>query len=214
MEPAGRFSCCLSLGMGALYAADARRQSRIKVREGSYNADMQMTADDAVRLYQLLTDHAIRTWVIGGWGVDALLGEQNRLHKDLDILVLVDDVERLLTLLEQEGFHFAYLWEENRFVPDARGKSTATAFVWQDDAACEIDAHALRLDEMGNGIPAWLCAEGFRYPRESLAEKGVIAGVIVPCISPQMQLECHTGYELPDSQQQDLERIRAKFGVR
>jgi len=29
----------------------------------------------------------IEIWLDGGWGVDALLGEQTRPHKDLDIVV-------------------------------------------------------------------------------------------------------------------------------
>lgn len=27
----------------------------------------------------------LRTWVAGGWGVDALLGRQTRVHRDLDL---------------------------------------------------------------------------------------------------------------------------------
>jgi lincosamide nucleotidyltransferase A/C/D/E len=129
-----------------------------------------MTAEDAIFLYQLLTTNTIHTWIIGGWGIDALLGEQTRTHKDLDILVLVDDVARLLKLLEGEGFHLAYLWEENRFVQDSQGNETATAFVWQDDSGREIDAHAMWLDQQGNGIPAWTVEEGFLFPRKDLGE--------------------------------------------
>jgi lincosamide nucleotidyltransferase A/C/D/E len=113
-----------------------------------------MTAEDLIFLYRLFTINTIRTWIIGGWGIDALFGEQTRTHKDLDILVLVDDVARFQNLLEQEGFHFAYLWEENRFVQDSQGNETATAFVWQADSGREIDVHAMGLNDQGDGIPA------------------------------------------------------------
>ena len=35
----------------------------------------------------------------GGWGVDALLGRQTRDHRDLDLAVRMEDVERLCTAL-------------------------------------------------------------------------------------------------------------------
>lgn len=171
-----------------------------------------MTVEDALFLYQLLTMNGIMTWLIGGWGVDALFGEQTRPHKDLDILVLIDDVARLQSLLEREGFHFAYLWQENRFAQDRQGNATATAFVWQDEARREIDAHAMWLDDQGNGVPAWNVEEGFLFPHEDLAEQGVIAGESVHCISPKMQLVCHTGYDLPETHLRDVERIQVKFG--
>ncbi len=171
-----------------------------------------MTAEEALFLYQLLTTNGITTWIIGGWGIDALFGEQTRPHKDLDILVLVDDVARLQTLLEQEGLHFAYLWEENRSVKDRQGNATATAFVWQDNVGREIDAHAMGLDDQGNGVPAWRVKAGFLFPREDLAEQGVIDGERVNCISPRMQLVCHTGYDLPETHLRDVERIQEKFG--
>ncbi len=97
---------------------------------------------------------------------------------------------------------------------DWQGNATATAFVWQDDVGREIDAHAKGLDDQGNGIPAWSVAAGFLFPREDLAEQGVIAGGRVHCISPKMQLMCHshTGYELPETNLRDVERIQAKYG--
>jgi lincosamide nucleotidyltransferase A/C/D/E len=170
-----------------------------------------MTSDEAIYLYRLMEKYTIPAWIIGGWGIDALLGEQTRPHKDLDILVLVDDVARLLALLESEGFHFAYLWEENTFVPDSQGRQTATAFVWKNDAGPEIDAHAMQLDAHGSGIPAWTVLEGFLFPREDLAAQGVIDGVPVRCISARMQMACHTGYDLPDAHRKDMERLQNLF---
>ncbi len=45
----------------------------------------EMTADAAVALLRLFAEHEIAVHVDGGWGVDALLGEQTRPHADLDI---------------------------------------------------------------------------------------------------------------------------------
>jgi lincosamide nucleotidyltransferase A/C/D/E len=46
----------------------------------------------------------IKIWIDGGWGVDALLGEQTRLHEDLDIALQQKDVPKLCELLEADGY--------------------------------------------------------------------------------------------------------------
>ena len=48
----------------------------------------------------LSATRAIKIWVDGGWGVDALLRRQCREHSDLDIIVASEDVETLTKLLE------------------------------------------------------------------------------------------------------------------
>ena len=73
--------------------------------------------------------------------------------------------------------------------------------------------HAMRLDDQGNGIPAWEEAGGFIFKRQDLAGEGMIAGFAVKCLTPESQMLCHTGYELPDKQLRDLELLREKFGV-
>src|SRR5690242_455224 len=60
---------------------DGRRHGRRGCRGGG-----QMRAEEVVALYTLLDDHGVRLWVDGGWGIDALLAEQTRPHKDLDVL--------------------------------------------------------------------------------------------------------------------------------
>jgi lincosamide nucleotidyltransferase A/C/D/E len=169
-------------------------------------------AEDVISIYQRLLDNGIQVWLTGGWGIDALLREQTRPHKDLDAIMLLDDVVRMRELLGCDGYGLKELWSENRWVVDAHGVETATAFVLQDSEGRELDAHAMRLDDRGNGLPAWE-AEGFVLKRQNLAGKGMISGFAVRCLSPEMQVLCHMGYELPDKQLRDLERLHEKFGV-
>ena len=169
-------------------------------------------AEDAISIYQRLLDNSIQVWLSGGWGIDALLGEQTRPHKDLDVIMLLDDVVRMRGLLGGGGYDLKELWSENRWAVDAQGVETATAFVLHDSEGRELDAHAMYLDDQGNGVPVWE-AEGFVFSKQDLAGEGRIAGVAVWCLSPEAQVLCHTGYELPDKQVCDLELLRDKFGV-
>ena len=63
-----------------------------------------MSGEDAVGLLRLFEQNKIEVYVDGGWGVDALLGEQTRQHNDLDLAVAHRDVGRLRKLLRDEGY--------------------------------------------------------------------------------------------------------------
>ncbi|MGH2481626.1 MAG: nucleotidyltransferase domain-containing protein [Ktedonobacteraceae bacterium] len=52
----------------------------------------KMSADIVVHLLQLFKQHGISVVIDGGWGVDALLGTQTRVHADLDIALEHKDV--------------------------------------------------------------------------------------------------------------------------
>jgi lincosamide nucleotidyltransferase A/C/D/E len=171
-----------------------------------------VSAQDVIIIYRRLLDNGIQFWLTGGWGIDALLGEQTRPHKDLDVIVLLDDVVRMRELLSRDGYGLKELWSENRWVLDAHGIETATAFVLQDSGERELDVHAMRLDDQGNGVPAWE-GQRFVFRHQDLSGAGMIAGVAVRCLAPEMQVLCHTGYALPDKQLRDLELMHEKFGV-
>jgi lincosamide nucleotidyltransferase A/C/D/E len=170
-------------------------------------------AEEAASLYQSLTANNIQVWLTGGWGIDALLEEKTRPHKDLDIIVLVDDVARMRDLLGRAGYELKELWSENRWGLDSQGTEIPTAFVLQDAEGRAVDVHAVRLDDQGNAIPAW-AEEELVFMRKDLAGEGVIAGVATRCISPEMQGVCHTGYDLPAEQLRDLELLRERLGVK
>jgi lincosamide nucleotidyltransferase A/C/D/E len=169
-------------------------------------------AEDVISIYQRLSANDIQVWLTGGWGIDALLRGQTRPHKDLDIIMLVDDVARMRELLGRDGYALKELWSENSWVMDAHGTEIPTAFVLQDSEGREVDAHAMRLDDRGNGVPAW-ADEGPIFQREDLAGEGIIAGFAVCCLSPAMQVLCHAGYDLPEEQLRDLELLHERFGV-
>ena len=97
-----------------------------------------MIAADVISLYTELQNLRIKIWVDGGWGVDALLGEQTRPHKDLDIAIQQRDVPQLRALLEAKGYKEIKL-------EDARPWN----FVLGDENGREIDVHVIVLDSKG-----------------------------------------------------------------
>ncbi len=180
-----------------------------------------MEAEQAAALYTMLDREGIRFWLDGGWGIDALLGEQTRPHKDLDALVNRDDLPHMLDVLVAEGFTLKELWSENVWTASERpvaligrqgatGNEVATAFVlWHPDGR-ELDFHVFLADAAGV-LALW---EGnVDYTAEAFSGRGTIAGTPVRCLSAAMQMATHTGYVLLDKDRQDLRHLHERFGV-
>lgn len=158
--------------------------------------DTEMTAVDVVEIVRLLTDNGIKVHIDGGWGVDALLGEQTRLHADLDIAIRHEDVLKLRELLELRGY---------REIP--RDDSWECNFVLADESGHEVDVHSYTFDTEGNntfGVP---------YPADSLTGTGVIDGHRVDCIPPEWMVEFHTGYELDIDDYRDVSALCDRFEI-
>ena len=165
-----------------------------------------LSALDAVSLCALLQDGGIRFWVMGGWGVDALLHRETRPHKDLDALVVLDDLPTLWSLFAEHGFALSYVWEENRWI-DLAPERLPTAFVVADAQGRELDIHIIALAPDDAIIQHY--DNQWPFP-DAIAAQGSIAGVAVPCVSRDAQLAMHTGYPLTDAHQRDLELLRSE----
>jgi lincosamide nucleotidyltransferase A/C/D/E len=170
-------------------------------------------AEDVISIYTLLSSSAIPFWLTGGWGIDALLGEQTRPHHDLDVFILLEHVQQVQGLLADQDYRLKEIWEENRWVMDSQDCRIATAFVLCDSQGREFDAHALQLDDQGNGLPALDVPEGIFFTRQDLSGVGTIGGYKVRCITPESQVFCHMGYQLPEKHLLDMELLSDKFGL-
>jgi lincosamide nucleotidyltransferase A/C/D/E len=139
-----------------------------------------MSEDDVLAVLTSLDD--LHVWLDGGWGVDALLGEQTRAHRDLDLAVdaaqLVEAERRLATLGYEETD------------PDGR----------------LLDLHPLAFDSAGDGWQTLPDGKHALYPAGDLAA-GTIAGHAVPCISASLQVRHHRGYVLAEHDRADLRRL-------
>jgi lincosamide nucleotidyltransferase A/C/D/E len=170
-----------------------------------------MQEADVVSLYRDLAAHGVELWLMGGWGVDALLGRQTRSHHDLDVVVEVMKLERLRRRLEDLGFRFAYVWDDEvRWVKDeswSEREPQPTAFVYRHPDGREIDVHVVRSETNGEVTMLW--TSPYRLTAAGLTGRGTLDGQSVRCLTAEMQRRAHTGYELPPHHLADMQLLDA-----
>jgi lincosamide nucleotidyltransferase A/C/D/E len=157
-------------------------------------------ADDLLEIVGRLEQAGVRMWLEGGWGVDALLGEQTREHDDLDLAVAHEDLEKCFDALAE-------------FERDADRSEPPASYVLSDRADRRVDLHPLVLDARGNG---WQPAGEDRwwlYTANGLRASGVVAGRELRCLSAELQLRHHLGYELDADDRRDLALLADRFGI-
>ena len=162
-----------------------------------------MDGASAGELYRELERAGASCWVVGGWGVDALLGRCTRPHKDLDVLLAFTEHADAWRLLHERGYRLIYRWEENVDVPGAFFDETGqpTAYVLQDGSGRLVDVHVL--DDRTHG-PTALWTTDRVFIKGALDALGTIDGLMVRCMSGRMQLVAHADYELPIEHQADV----------
>jgi lincosamide nucleotidyltransferase A/C/D/E len=159
-----------------------------------------ISADDLLEIVGRLEQFRVRLWLEGGWGVDALLGEQTRDHDDLDLAIAHDDLERCFDLLAE-------------FARDAERSDPPASYVVRDSADRRVDLHPIVLDEYGNGWQRAGKDRWWLYPAAGLSATGNVSGRELPCISAELQVRHHLGYELDTADRRDLGLLAERFGV-
>jgi lincosamide nucleotidyltransferase A/C/D/E len=105
-----------------------------------------MRQDQVMSLYLDMESHGVKLWLMGGWGVDALLGRQTRDHNDLDVLIEVKSLERFRQRLHDLKLAFKHVWdEETWWVHDiswSGPEPQPTAFVYAHEDGHEIDTRS------------------------------------------------------------------------
>jgi len=162
--------------------------------------DTFMPAEYVTTLIMLFEHSAIRVWVDGGWGVDALLGAQTRIHQDLDLAVALNDVKQIASLLRRRGY--AVYQDE-----------LPTRLEVRDALGHRIDLHPLTFDEHGNGLQRLQDGSFGTYTAEGLSATGRIGDMAVRCLSPRLQMRFHEGYEPADNDIKDVLALHKRFGI-
>jgi lincosamide nucleotidyltransferase A/C/D/E len=161
-----------------------------------------MTSADVLHVLDLLAAVGVPVWVDGGWGVDALLGEQTRLHDDLDLALEHRDLAGFLHAMGDSGFRL--LRDDGPFNK-----------VLVDEAGREVDYHvfdasATRRTEAG--VTAF-GPMGLEYEVGAFEGRGTILGRPVVCCTVEFQVRSHTGYELDEDDLRDVEALHRRFGL-
>jgi 2'-5' RNA ligase len=137
-----------------------------------------------------LDDAGAPGWLLGGWGVDALLGSERRVHEDVDIGVDPDtfDETRVRAALARLGFRLVD--------PEAPTATwTQRLLIFENDQGAGVDII----------LPAVSLEVG----------AGTVAGAPVRCLSPAAQLQVHRGYEtqLRAVDHVDVAALCQRFGL-
>jgi lincosamide nucleotidyltransferase A/C/D/E len=159
-----------------------------------------MEAADVVRLLDLLEERDVTVWIDGGWGVDALLGDQTREHDDLDLVVELVNVAALAEALTTDGYEVVL-------------GGPPKSFVLVDDRGRQVDVHPVAFDEEGGGVYRMDDDRDWIYPAEGFTGRGQVRGRSVRCLSAAVQVLAHDGYELADKDYRELRLLHERFGV-
>jgi lincosamide nucleotidyltransferase A/C/D/E len=159
-----------------------------------------MDSSSLLAVVGVLEAEGIGVWLDGGWGVDALLGRQTREHDDLDLVVELADATRVIELLGRLGY---------TQVAGAPPKS----FVMVDAAGLQVDVHPVTVDAQGGGVYEMDDGKTWIYPAQGFTGRGSVDKRPVRCLSPEVQVLVHSGYELTHKDYRELYLLRERFGV-
>ena len=157
---------------------------------------MPTTAADVVEVVHLLTGVGASPRLSGGWGVDALHGQQTREHRDVDVAVDAGRLDACVETLQRNGFVVTTDWLPVRVE------------LSDHVAGRHVDLHPLHFAPDGSAWQAGLDDSRFDYPADAWCE-GSVGGTGVRCLSARMQREFHAGYELRDVDRHDLRLLEA-----
>jgi lincosamide nucleotidyltransferase A/C/D/E len=167
-----------------------------------------MTAQKLVDIYNDLENLGVEVFLDGGWGVDALLGEQTREHKDADLVVFKHELEKIKQYFLTCGYE-----------DQTEGNVWWHFFMRSKDN--EIDF--LVLEKADDGGAYYGPRENNAYfPPDAFGGRGLISGKPVLCLSPEYRVLCLTraygvvvrnNYQINEKDCRDLIAICRKFNI-
>ncbi|HZU72755.1 MAG TPA: hypothetical protein VE990_08290 [Acidimicrobiales bacterium] len=132
---------------------------------------------DVFAVLDAIEARGVAVHLMGGWGVDALVGRQTRQHLDLDVICAMGEVAAIDAALSGLGYHQDH--SEPGFVPE-----------------CPIPARRFYTDASERRVDVHLMEPGLDLGVGPVFAEGSIAGRKVGCLSGPAQLVfTHGDYE-------------------
>ena len=165
-----------------------------------------MHAADVVEVIDALESDGVDVWVYGGWGIDALLGEQTRPHDGLDVIIRTDDIEAAIGITRSLGF--SLMTDE---LPQG--------FVVRDTTDRRIDFHPVCFRGNGSAVQEIRGGGEWVFSAPGLLGTGLINGREIRCLAPEEQAVRATdqlrdmGYEPNEADRRDMRLLRDRCGI-
>lgn len=159
-----------------------------------------MDAGSLVEVVDRLEQHGIDVWLDGGWGVDALLERETREHDDLDLVAELRQSDQIIGLLGDLGYELV-------------DGAPPVSYVLVDRRGRQVDVHPVTFDADGHGVYELRDGRQWLYPAEGFTGTGSVASRPVRCLTPEVQVLVHAGYELTEKDYRELYLLRERFGV-
>lgn len=137
-----------------------------KILSGSIYRNPPMDEARVLRALEALEREGVVPCCMGGWGIDALVDEQTRKHRDLDLIVERDDREATLKALAGLGYRTWYEHSSDAFLGDR--------VVVRDRGMRVVDVHPVDFEKTELSIVS-----------------GSIGGRPVKCLSAEQQVHAH-----------------------
>lgn len=143
-----------------------------------------MSASRAAETFEALQAAGVEATVMGGWGADALLGEQRRVHRDLDLTVCEDEMEAALRALSALGYTE---WFRLAAPPLGDLELAGAVIALRDRRMRVVELHPVRPDSVDRA-------------------QGTIGGQPVSCFSAEQQIRALSGYRGGSRRRSDTRR--------
>ena len=156
-----------------------------------------VSVTDVKQILRLAMEAEIKVFLDGGWGVDALIGYETRIHNDIDIFVEKKDYHKFIQIIKDNGFY------------EIKMEYTTTSHtVWEDENKRIIDLHCFEYTDDDK-----ILYEGNCFPLETFTGRGKVEDIEVSCIEPYSQVMFHLGYEFDENDMHDVKLLCETFHI-
>jgi lincosamide nucleotidyltransferase A/C/D/E len=160
---------------------------------------MPISAEEVIDVLERLEAAGVESSVAGGWAVDALLGRVTREHGDLDLAIDANDIDRAIEALDAMGLSVEV---------DERPARVALG-----DGRRSVDLHPVHWGADGTGRQATGTGGEFVYPPGSSRAVGRIGDRQVRCLTPELLVTFHLGYEPRHIDRRDMAALAERYGL-